>query len=507
LERGARVRILDAGISLEPARAAVVAQMCNTGHESWSNDEIAFIKAGTNGNAAGIPLKLAFGSDFPYRDCDQALRPMYDGVALRPSLARGGLSNVWGAAMLPYRQPDIADWPINISELDAHYAAVALMTGLSARHDDLEQFFPVYQTDPVGLELSRQATAVLERLGRNREQLARAGVHFGHSRLAVRVARREAPGCVYCGLCMYGCPYGHIYNAASTLEELRRHPNFSYQTDVVVTGLRESADRVLIEGHDRIARTSVEAHASRVYLATGAISTTQILLRSGALYDQPVTMKDSQYFLLPLLTKSCSDVRSERLHTLSQLFVEMLSADVSPYTVHLQLYSYNDLIAQAVRNMLGRLAQPFEFLARQVESRLIVVQGYLHSTHSGTITVTLKGTTPDQIQLKGVINPETRKVIRRVVRKLFRIAPQSGLIPVPAMMQIAEPGRGFHSGCSFPMARRPTAGQSDTLGRPHGWLRVHAVDASVLPSVPATTITFTAMANAHRIGQNSVGLQ
>jgi hypothetical protein len=35
------------------------------------------------------------------------------GVACAKALlARGGLSNVWGAAMLPYRDADIADWPI-----------------------------------------------------------------------------------------------------------------------------------------------------------------------------------------------------------------------------------------------------------------------------------------------------------------------------------------------------------------------------------------------------------
>ena len=45
----------------------------------------------------------------------------------------------------------------------------------------------------------------------------------------------------------------------------------------------------------------------------------------------------------------------------------------------------------------------------------------------------------------------------------------------------------------------------DPLGRPQGWSRVHAVDASVLPSVPATTITFSVMANAHRIGWESAG--
>jgi choline dehydrogenase-like flavoprotein len=33
-----------------------------------------------------------------------------------------------------------------------------------------------------------------------------------------------------------------------------------------------------------------------------------------------------------------------------------------------------------------------------------------------------------------------------------------------------------------------------------GWRRIHLVDASVLPDIPATQITFSVMANAHRIG-------
>jgi hypothetical protein len=90
------------------------------------------------------------------------------------------------------------------------------------------------------------------------------------------------------------------------------------------------------------------------------------------------------------------------------------------------------------------------------------------------------------------------------VRKLFHIARYIGAFPVSPMLQIAEPGRGFHTGGTFPMRFEPTALESDTLGRPHGWKRVHAVDATVLPSIPATTITFSVMANAHRIGWASL---
>ncbi|HEX9047187.1 MAG TPA: NAD-dependent epimerase/dehydratase family protein, partial [Verrucomicrobiae bacterium] len=63
-----------------------------------------------------------------------------------------------------------------------------------------------------------------------------------------------------------------------------------------------------------------------------------------------------------------------------------------------------------------------------------------------------------------------------------------------------EPGRGFHSGGSFPMRQNPGELETDALGRLRGWRRIHLVDASVLPDIPATQITFSVMANAHRIG-------
>jgi choline dehydrogenase-like flavoprotein len=45
-------------------------------------------------------------------------------------------------------------------------------------------------------------------------------------------------------------------------------------------------------------------------------------------------------------------------------------------------------------------------------------------------------------------------------------------------------------------------GKSDKWGRPFGFKKVHIIDSSVLPSIPATTITLTVMANAARIANN-----
>ncbi len=61
------------------------------------------------------------------------------------------------------------------------------------------------------------------------------------------------------------------------------------------------------------------------------------------------------------------------------------------------------------------------------------------------------------------------------------------------------PGRGYHSGGTFPMRANPRYRETDCLGRPFGFERVHLVDASVFPTIPAGPITFSAMANAVRI--------
>jgi choline dehydrogenase-like flavoprotein len=499
LQRGAQVLMLDAGIVLENSRRELVTEMSLQKPADWNASQIKNFKSGMTASAKGIPLKLAYGSDYPYRETEIHLPADYDGVALRPSLAQGGFSSVWGAAMMPYSEKDMAGWPITPRDLAEHYSAVAQLTGLSAVRDDLEKIFPLHAEPRAALHLSHQAKILSARLEKNRAQLRAAGIYFGQARVAVKAGEN---GCVYCGLCMYGCPYGFIYNSDQTLRALRQNPNFTYRGDCVVTRLREDGENVFIAGHQRASREPFEISASRAHLAAGVVSTAGIVLRSLSLYDRTVRLKDSQYCLFPLLlARGGGDVQREPLHTLSQMFVEIFDDRITPRSVHLQIYSYNDLVGQAVRQSFGPMAKILEPFARALEKRLLIVQGYLHSDHSSQIAVRLKK--DGRLQLQAELNPEVRPAIRRVLRKLFRHARQFGAWPLAPMLQVAEPGRGFHNGGSFPMRANPGELETDTLGRLRGWRRIHLVDASVLPDVPATQITFSVMANAHRIGSQT----
>jgi ferredoxin len=499
LARGATVLMLDAGLELEPDRVRLVRELASVKPPDWQPGQLSKLKEGMTAGASGIPLKLFFGSDFPYRETETLIPWQSQGTSVRPSLALGGLSNTWGAAMLPYCAADIADWPIKIADLEPHYRAAAKITGLAAELDTLAERFPLYCDDAQPLPPSRQADRLLDSLNRHRAGLRARGWHFGRARVAVRARDiGKDIGCVRCGLCMYGCPYSCIYNSADTVRELRAGKKFSYQRDVIVTSLRESSGKVVIEGFHRQTRAPLSFEAHRAYLAAGVIPTAQVLLRSQAAYDHPLCLRDSQYFLLPfLLARRTREVETELLYTLSQAFIEICNPQVSRHTVHLQIYTYSDLIGQAVRQSLG----PLKFLARPLVGRMLIVQGYLHSDESRTIEMTLKRNgAKDCLHLNALPNPETRRTVKRVVREMLRQSRRLGGIVLPPMLQLAEPGRGFHCAGSFPMRENPQPFESDCLGRPHGWTRVHAVDATVLPGAPATTITFSVMANAHRIG-------
>src|SRR5262249_30649173 len=158
-------------------------------------------------------------------------------------------------------------------------------------------------------------------------------------------------------------------------------------------------------------------------------------------------------------------------------FLEIVDRNVSPYTVHLQAYTYNELFEQPVAKMLGPLRSLFP--GRAFFSRLFLFQGYLHSSHSRSIRLTLEKTTDgDRLRITGEPSKEVNDVLRKIVRKLVRLQGPLGALPLAPLLRPGLPGRGFHSGGVFPMRENPSETESDIYGRPAGFRRIHAVDST-----------------------------
>ncbi|HET7420278.1 MAG TPA: GMC oxidoreductase [Candidatus Dormibacteraeota bacterium] len=488
LQRGAKVTMLDAGLDLESDRKAAVAGLRSTAPAQWSQQSLRFLHDGVSVEAGGIPLKMAYGSSFPYRE-PVPLPIAGDGTEGRPSYARGGLSNVWGASMMPFRTEDMTGWPITAADLEPHYRAVLELVPHSARKDLLADSFPLYGDSAGAVDGSAQAEALLHDLAS-----APTAMQFGASRLAVD------PRCVRCGLCLYGCPYGYIYSSADTLDALRAHPGFMYRSGVVVERVSEAASHVELSGVTVDGETPFSMSVERAFLACGVFSTARIVLASVDAIGETVRAVDNCYFLLPLLRyRRQKDVKREALHTLAQVFLELRDEAIGPHTVHLQVYTYNELYRTQIRNMVGPLAPLAE---AAMLGRLLLIQGYLHSDLSAGINLSLDpaGT----LTMSADPNPRTQPALAALRRRLWSERGALRALPVSRAMRVGKPGRGFHTGGTFPMRARPHRLETDVEGRPHGFSRLHLVDSSVFPSLPATTITLSVMANAHRIGAAAV---
>lgn len=503
LSHGREVTMLDAGLELEPDREALVRRLAEQDAAEWDAHAVARIKENMESGASGILLKYAYGSDFPYRETEMHAPRDAKGVGLLPSMAKGGLSNVWGAAVLPYLSEEFEGWPVTREQLEPHYRAVLGFMKLTAGSDDLEGRFPLYCDDCAPVRPSAQAVSFIEDLRKSRDQLKQRGFLFGYSRIAVAPRNQHGRECALCGLCMYGCPYGLIYNSASTLDTLRADTRFKYVRGVVVEKFSETASGVEIFARSRESGERLTFDARRVYVAAGVLASTRMLLESTEAYERTLTLKDSQYFLLPLLRyKSTPEVFGERLHTLSQAFVELFDAEVSEKSVHLQIYTYNELYKQAIRNSLGPAHGPLRFASKAFLRRFLLIQGFLHSDLSATVELKLqapRGDAPGKLLLEVRENAQTAGVLKKVVAKLRGSRALFRGFPLSPMMKVGDAGRSFHAGGTLPMRREPREFETDVLGRPKGFGRVHVVDSSVFPSINASPITFTVMANAHRI--------
>lgn len=502
IKQGQKVTILDVGEELEPGNDNLRSKLESCEPSQWRTSDVSSY---TNLKHSGNTDEARpFGSNFLFRDSVNFFEnsPVDNTTSLKPSFAKGGLSNGWGSAILPYRQEDIENWPVSTIDLAKHYDALRDFMPMASKSDDLYALFPMLNiTEDSSIPLSAQAQTLFENLKKKKEKLNKSGTFFGQARQAA--SNKE---CRKCGMCLYGCPYGVVYNTRQTLDQLIKNSSVTYKKGYFVTRIEEQEEHVQLWADDIEKNKEQQFLATRVYVACGVIPTTRLMMNSLEHYNKPIYMKDSQHFFLPMLHiwPSKKNPSTEKTTSLVQLFIELTGPDTTNKTAHIQIYTFNDLYAVDIQKRFGRFAKLLKPLIKLLSKHLIVAQGFLHSDYSPTIEVHLnKDRDKTSFQLHARSNPKTISALKAIKKKLSTVAISAGLVPLLPLSHHGDAGSSFHCGSTFPMTDNPTGLESDTLGRPAGLKRVYIVDASVLPSIPATTITLSVMANAHRIAMES----
>jgi ferredoxin len=507
--RDLEIVMIDLGLELEPDRQNIIDGLASQSTEHWDPSKVAQVSAPpVDSEVRGLPEKRAYGSDFAFRDIGQ-LRDITRTADVNEavvSAAYGGFSNVWGSQVMPFTNEALSTWPISGDEMEPHYRAILDEITFAGEEDDLAELFPLI-TEPTPLpNASERTVAVLRRYARHRTRLRRQGITLGRARLAF-----DASECVRCGLCLTGCPYSLIYSASTTIDRLRRAGRIAYHGNHMAVRVGEEGGRVFVwtreKGSDRLGRFE----ADRMYVACGGVGSTRLVVNSLGLFDASVTLCEAAQFVVPFVSTSpTSDPKQEHQFTLNQF--NML---VSPHGGALDLamlhfYTYNSAFDDAVPAFLR---QPMARRARdQLFRRLSVAAGYLPSWASPKLRLRFRPPTADDNMApldmsRDEVRWRDNAMMRAVFGRLLRSAPYLDLWPVLPYVRFSGGAKSYHFGGSFPhQEESATVFGTDRLGRPRPWDRIHLVDATVFPSIPATTFTLTVMANAHRIASESLNL-
>jgi len=436
--------------------------------------------------------KRILGSTFVWDGADEAI-PVEREVVTR-SLARGGLSNAWGAACYPWRAADFAGWPIAAADLAPHYARAAALLGLEQTKDALERAYPLLG-DGVS-DAPRNPGSPLERLlARWRErdaELAAAGLAPGRARLAVRSA-----ACTRCGLCFYGCAFGAIWHAGQPLERL----GVRYRPGCFVHGFREEPGGVRVHGRAR--EGALDERYDALVLAAGVLSSLRIAADSLALHDRPVPLLDNELYLLPLFAPGAHPGFGFRSRfTLGEAVLAVEAGVVSSRPLHVQLYSFHEFFLAELGDLLRALPGPLQELAWTALNALALAFVYLPGEDStrATARVLAAGAAPGRVSIDAHPQPESRAILARLLAHLRRLRGPLGFWPVPGLVKSTPFGFHGHLAGTLPMRAAPGPLETEPSGRLAGTARVFVVDPAAFPTLPAQNLTFTAMANALRVG-------
>jgi choline dehydrogenase-like flavoprotein len=506
IDRGYRPIVLDVGKTLDSDRRIIVDRLSQISRSNWApEDEKQITFNPTLGSPFG-PKKLAFGSDYIYggNSNDASIEGWEQGP--NPTFARGGYSTVWGASMLPTDDCDMTDWPIRRADLEPYYRKVLKDLPLSGREDYLNRNFPLYKSNPEPINIPPLAQAFLRTLNRSNLDKTRNDFLFGQARLAVRAVKDQMGNqCMYCGICLSGCVYGAIYSADQELLQLERAGLIEYRPNILVRSLEEKQDKVSVI-FDSVDGQRKKAKFSRIFLAAGAVNSTRIVLESKQLYNREATMKTTQGFYIPILCLHSKPFNWPNVNTLPALFLEFKHKRISNHWIHVQITADHDLMMQKLN--FDRIRNSFrDKILKQGFKRLLLAHGNLHSEHAGKYSLKLRPGSGDGRNTL-VIKAKPSAISHRTAwhaatyMSLFGLKLRSVfLLP---FLHISQSGQGQHFGGTLPMsARNNDELETDLLGRPTGWNRIHVVDSSIFPSIPGTTIALLAMANARRIADTA----
>jgi ferredoxin len=389
------------------------------------------------------------------------------------SMANGGLSTVWGAGIRLWSIDSLSGIPV---KSDDFYAASKFLlerlpyTGTARTLNIPVEFDIAEHSPPAG---SDHFNFLFNDGGYS-------NIKVFPTPLAVDVL--GSTKCRGCGGCLTGCPYNSIFDAGIAFDSIVRAKKLS-RIAGVVWRLVPLGSKVQVDFDDEADRP-VQRIYDTVYLCAGAIGSPAILMRSDLISHQ-IDVLDSQVFYFIGIQWPRREKDSKEF-ALSQATISAESGPGIEFTA--SLYESNEDVRNRIsdlvaKKLFGLRFRPLQFL----DHFLFFGIGFLDSSASGKIRLSLEE--DSRVKARSIGDPGTVSKVRQALRQIAKSLLRKGLLVIPWISVVPQPGAGFHSGAALPLG----SALVDSKGCLRTHPSIHISDTSLLPYLKPGAHTFTSM--------------
>jgi len=419
------------------------------------------------------PPKTHFANQIPRQSVGENL-------SIFKSQAFGGLTNYWGATMLPLTDREMQNWPINKEDLYPYYKKISEIVGLSSKDDNLNKYFkrdfstrPAIK--PIGI-LSK-----LDKVINQYNQQNNYSFISGSNRCGLETKNGHSSQCVYCGQCLAGCFNDSIYSSRMTIKKYLNDPRVEY-IKAKVSKISNNSSCVVTED-----KNSYQGF-NKIFLCAGCPHTTEIVMRSMD-YKGNLSMADNAVYVFPIIYfgRGSKENRKKEYLSLCNLITCCVPEDNNEPIVQLQIYpSFEYMWRYNIPSWLWPILKPIVNYSRD---RVAFTRMYDHSRYSQSYSLKMEN---NKLIMKRENEASGGQRIKDLVKAIRKTMNHHGFY-IPPIKPILQKVNSHYT------ATLPYNGNKIKVSDLGEVMKdVFVCDSSVFPDSPAVNPGFTIMANAYR---------
>lgn len=425
------------------------------------------------------------------------------------SLGYGGLGIGWGLQCWTYSDADLREAGLNVAAMRKAYEVVSSRIGINATNDTaskytigkLKTYQPAARTD-------RNHRRIQDKYAKNLSTFTDQGVYVGRTPLALLTEDLGNRGKYrYRDMDFYSDDNKSAWRPGMTVNELQKKSNFTYIHSRLVTKFSEKDDLVTVSGIDTDTGKEFSVKCRKLILASGALGTARIMLRSLGNASSKLPMLSNPHSYIPCLQPAMVGKASETDRPgFGQLsyFIDPAGND-SGISVA-SSYSYQSLMLFRIITQTPFNLADSRILLQYLMSGFMVViaQHPDYYSENKYLRLAADQTSPTGDALHANYSLSAKEENEWDKREKQYVSTLRKLNTYAIKRVKTEHGSAIHYAGTVPFSKRQKEFSLTPEGRLHGSRHVYVADSSGFNFLPAKGLTFSLMANAHITAQNAL---